>query len=266
MGDKVLHAPFDPQAISTAIDVGCGTGIVTDRIARQLPSAKVYGIDLSNVPEATTPRPSNVSFVKGNFRELCKNGVEHTSASDEKNEPKFLSESSVDYAFSRLLWPGMTDWPGYVADVYRTLRPGAWFEVHESHLILYKNGQAIPTKPDGVYSRFRRELRKKGMDMDIAVHVGGYFHAAGFEDVRMFEYKLPMGEQDPRMPGDKEWPALARETFGDSFASLKAVAFKDQVLSKQENEDIELERRGWAEEEKGKHFKFYVIIGRKPLS
>lgn len=46
-----------------AVDVGCGTGIATIQIAGMLPSAKVYGLDISPVPEAVQKMaPANVAW------------------------------------------------------------------------------------------------------------------------------------------------------------------------------------------------------------
>ena len=53
--------------ISRVVDVGCGTGVATIQIATMVPSAKVYGLDITLVPENVQKlAPANVAWAVGN--------------------------------------------------------------------------------------------------------------------------------------------------------------------------------------------------------
>lgn len=98
MNGRVLHSPLSATSIHKALDVGCGTGIVTHDIATRFPGAQVYGLDLSPVPHVRAKLP-NIEYVQGNI----------TDISDSR-----FHVGSFDLIFSRLLIAGMTDWKGYV--------------------------------------------------------------------------------------------------------------------------------------------------------
>ncbi len=57
--------------VSKAVDVGCGTGVATVQIAGMFPSAKVYGLDISPVPEAVQKMaPANAAWAVGNILDV----------------------------------------------------------------------------------------------------------------------------------------------------------------------------------------------------
>jgi trans-aconitate methyltransferase len=123
MNDHLIHSPLAPQNVHKALDIGCGTGAMTHRIASEFPHAKVYGLDLSPVPNIREKLP-NIEYIQANFNDIT--GPEEPDAR--------FKPASFDYLFSRLLLLGMTDWPGYVARTVALVRPGV--RQHEqSHLL-----------------------------------------------------------------------------------------------------------------------------------
>ena len=57
--------------MSKAVDVGCGTGVATVQIAGMFPSATVYGLDISPVPEAGRKMaPANTAWAVGNVLDV----------------------------------------------------------------------------------------------------------------------------------------------------------------------------------------------------
>jgi trans-aconitate methyltransferase len=113
MNNKVIHAPLSASSAGKMMDIGCGTGIVTNEIATTFPRARVYGLDLSPVPNVREKLP-NIEYVQGNVMEL----------SDSKTRDPRFENGSFDLIFSRLLIAGMTDWKGYVERCVALTKPG----------------------------------------------------------------------------------------------------------------------------------------------
>lgn len=52
-GHPCLAPTLSMVGMSRAVEIGCGTGIATTKIAEIIPSATVHGLDLSDVPQAS---------------------------------------------------------------------------------------------------------------------------------------------------------------------------------------------------------------------
>ncbi|KAH3919957.1 hypothetical protein HBI56_033120 [Parastagonospora nodorum] len=113
MGKRIIHAPLSATNVHKALDIGCGTGIVTHEIASQFPDAQVYGLDLSPVPNIREKLP-NIEYVQGNIIDI---------ATPHEPDARF-KHNSFDYIFSRFLVVGMTDWEGYIARCVALAKPG----------------------------------------------------------------------------------------------------------------------------------------------
>jgi ubiquinone/menaquinone biosynthesis C-methylase UbiE len=87
-------------------DIACGTGILADRIARELDAAEVYGVDMSDGMLAQAKaRSSQVQWLKGPAEQLpfddgALDAVVTTSAFHFFDQPAALAE------FNRVLAPG----------------------------------------------------------------------------------------------------------------------------------------------------------------
>ena len=145
--------------------MGCGTGIVTDLLAKTFPSASVFGLDLSPVPKDLHNHPRNVKFVQGNILDGLEtlvrltgeinddavnatdrsgetddsptNGGHLSSTSIRRNSGKGLVNAQFDLIFSRLLVLGMSSWPSYLATASDALLPGGYLELHEFDFAWY---------------------------------------------------------------------------------------------------------------------------------
>lgn len=113
MNNKLIHSPLKQNNIHKALDIGCGTGIITHELASLYPSAEVYGVDLSPVPNIREKLP-NITYIEGNINELA----------DGPNRDPSFEAGSFDYIFSRFLVLGMTGWKGYVERCTSLLKPG----------------------------------------------------------------------------------------------------------------------------------------------
>lgn len=112
MHGRVIHASLEhPHRI---LDVGCGTGIVSCILSQMFPSAKVYGVDLSEVP-ATSAKPENVSFIHGVMPRMV-----------DSDDTGIFAEASFDLVFSRLLVAGMCGWQEYIKTAAKLVKPGGY--------------------------------------------------------------------------------------------------------------------------------------------
>lgn len=250
MHDTVIHAPLSPaQAKGTLVDIGCGTGIVTYKIADLFPSAKhVYGIDLSAVP-ISDKAPSNVEFVQGDVRQLID--------SDER-----LAASSVDFVFSRLLVCGMTDWPGYVKDVFKLLRPGGYAEMHEfAYRWFNSSGGEISTNWKWLQA-IRKGAKHRGLDVDCGLNLKPYMQAAGFVDIEVLEFRMPFFIDEKRPETHRIARQFTRQWAG-LYWHMIARLCEPVGYSESEMRGFQEEMKRCFLEEEGKEQILYVVVGRK---
>lgn len=139
IGGCPFLAPINSIATSAskAVDVGCGTGIATVQLAAILPSTKVYGVDLSPVPEAVQRMaPANASWIIGNILE----------AGDDKKpgenimSREVFSPGVLDYIFGRMLFLGINDWPEYFSTASRSLKHGGIIKHQDLDWKFYRAG------------------------------------------------------------------------------------------------------------------------------
>ena len=248
MKGQIIHAPL--QQPSKILEVGSGTGIVTRQLGRDFPNATVYGVDISPVPPSSAT-PGNVSYIQGDIKKLV--------GSDER-----LEEGSTDYIFERLLVCGMTDWPAYVQQLARLLRPGGYLECHEMLYAWYKDGRVI--SDDWKWMKaMHRGGAQLGLDIHVATNVKKYMEDAGLIDVKVAKYEVPYG---PWMA--KERPETKRT--GEEQAKMGPLISQSILpgvtrklgISDDEMTGLKEECRQSLVLEDGKYWPFYVTWGRKP--
>ena len=119
MHNKPVHAPVsDGPGPARILDLGCGVNAsMTIHLAKQFPSAEVYGVDLSSIDIKDVP--SNVSFIQGNVHNLI-------------DKDSRLQRGSADYIYSRFMAAGVEDWLEHIRSISSLLAPGGYLELHES--------------------------------------------------------------------------------------------------------------------------------------
>lgn len=190
MEDKTLHSPLNDENHSRVVDIGCGTGIVTHRIASQFPNAEVFGLDISSVPKLRKTL-KNEKFLVGNI--LTQDATEWL---DEKGRPVFNSKDQVfDLTFSRFLMFGMMDWWGYIQKLFQVVKPGGWAEIQEIDPNMYgPDGKALPREGRFDAGLFNY-LHSKGVDIFVIEKIPDLLRQAGFVDVQMVKYRVSMGDR-----------------------------------------------------------------------
>ena len=254
---RTSHAPL-PAAPSTILDIGCGTGVVTTHFGHTYPSASVYGIDLSPVPDIHRT-PPNVRYIKGDIHNL-----------PTTEEAGGLPPGTADLVFARLLVCGITDWPACIARMRDLVKPGGWIELQDlNNQLLDHTGQRVDEAFEWMRI-LRSALTARGLDPDAGFHAREHMSRAGLVDVHSVEYKFTIGtwmaEREPatrRMGGFKGKgdhvvlatlldEALDRSEYGEE----RRAALKEEM-----RRDMRYRLVG----EEGVYYPFTVTYGRRPL-
>lgn len=252
MSDEIIHAPLHLHTPDKILDVGCGTGAATRTIASKYPSSNVYGLDLTPVPHIPGRDVSaRVHFVQGDILNLGQGETE-------------IREGGFGLIFSRLLVCGMSDWPRYIRETSKLLKEGTgWLEIHDIDLAWYNSSNEIISGKWGWLGVFKQAAAERGLDFTCGSQAGQWMEAVGLVDVQRFEYRWPFGgqwEDEPHMQAFGEYVVAEIPKLFPS--AMEKVLVGKGCPSKQ----IEV----WCEQmkndcrpEKGKHFKFFVTIGRR---
>lgn len=251
--DGPIQAPLSsPNLI---LDIGCGPGIVTRYLSSHFPAAEhVYGIDLCLTPaEPEDSTLANLAFIRGDFRKIA--GV----------DPR-LPYGSADYVYSRLLICGMTEWPGYVRQALKMLKPGGWAEMGDYVERVYYTDMRLVAHEDWEWLRsIRTGGAKQGLDLDAGLNIPRYMEDAGFVDVQTWEHRIPFWRS--AAVERPETKAITEHSIGDPWGLYWHMLPK--LLSGMDYTEGDIQRlrtdmRKDLAEEEGKYQKFCVTIGRKP--
>lgn len=170
------------------LDVGTGTGEWAIRMAEMYPECEVVGTDISAIAE-TESVPVNVFF-------------EIEDAEDWDRPP-----DHYDMIHMRWLAGSFRDWCFIYDCAYYSLKPGGWIEVLD-----FDGPESIPISGDRfppespVHALFRdmhTAAEMAGRKLSIAHLNAPDFMDAGFVDIRVMEYSLPLIFGDPSI--DKIW-------------------------------------------------------------
>lgn len=267
MNNRLVHSLIDKASVHRVLDVGCGTGVVTDYLAREYPEAEVSGLDISPVPNFMN-RPANARFLQGNIL-TEKPGVwlpsTRRTTKHEQQEPSIADTEYFDLIFSRLLVFGLTDWPRYIRTAFSMLKPGGWVEVHDTDFIWFDKDGKVISSDWAWLNRIRASAEARGMDFSCARNARQRMEEVGLVDVRVTEYRWPFGgqwetsllwrewgEYGARGVAELLWHAIPRFMDGQPDGRAEVIARMREEM-----------KRDLMPEE-GKHWTFRVTCGRKP--
>ena len=162
----------------------------------------------------------------------------------------------------------MTDWPGYVRDVFKMLKPGGWAEMGDYvEDVFYTDNRSVPREEWEWLRSIRAGGALHGLDLDAGLNIRQYMEDAGFVDIQRWEYRLPYwkaaGKERP------ETREFTEHAIGDPWGLYWHMLPKLCAPLNYSQKDIDrlrMETRRDLAEEKGKEQLFCVTIGRKPDS
>ncbi|KAK4213071.1 malonyl-O-methyltransferase [Rhypophila decipiens] len=217
LNDRIFLAPINPNDSLRVLDIGTGTGLWAIHLGDEYPGAEtIIGNDLSPIqPEWIPP---NVQFVVDDV------------------ELDWAEPRPFDFIHCRYMAAAIKDWPRLVKQMYENTKPGGWVELQESVNELYSQDGSL--KPDDPMVQMMEGLTKAcemiGRSMNPAPLMEGWIKDAGFVNVTVQKFKLPIGgwPKDPRL---KEVGTLMGVNFTEGVEAFTAALFKDVL--------------GWSQEE-----------------
>ncbi|KAK6337837.1 hypothetical protein TWF696_001316 [Orbilia brochopaga] len=246
LGGKLYMAPIEnPQKI---MDVGTGTGIWAIQMAEEFPEAAVMGNDLSPIQPNWVP--PNVAFEVDDF-----------------NEPWLQTPGSYDFVHSRDCHAAVADWPNFVNNAYKVLKPGGWYESQEHTVEITSDDGSVPE--DHILKQWVIDLteatEKIGKTCHAHPHIDTWMKEAGFVNVKKTYYQLPIGTW-PTDPVDKEIGAFNLINMLDATEGY-TIALYTRVLGKSTEETakaIKEIKKGLKTKSFHMYFRFCVAYGQKP--
>jgi SAM-dependent methyltransferase len=170
---------FDRYRLSGAIDIldlGCGSGEITRRLAGHYPQASLLGIDILDdildiARRTSTPHADRIRYRQGDAFSLP------------------LADQSMDLVTCRHVSQAVPDFPLVLEEITRVLRPGGWLH------LLSEDYSMLQFPVANVEGAFDPDLfwiqngiaflRNVGCDGRIGRHSPALLQAAGYQDVAM---------------------------------------------------------------------------------
>ena len=219
------------------LDVGTGTGQWVYDLCRKFPEALVVGLDL----EPSKPgAPANYASLRANVLD----GLP-------------FMDDRFDFVHQRLLFTGvpLNAWPGLVAELVRTARPGGWIELVEGATRL----EPVSPASDRLSGLLKHLGAARGLDATGAVFdsLDAHLVRAGATMVTKQTAALPVGEWGGRIG------SLMASDMRALFTRLAPGFAAACGVPTSETEDLVLAaQREW--ERHHTTYSFAVAYGQKP--
>jgi ubiquinone/menaquinone biosynthesis C-methylase UbiE len=182
--EQALFARYGLAGAFDALDLGCGSGEITRRLAQRYPQARFLGVDilegnLAHARAANAAFGARVRFAQGDAFALA------------------MPDASFDLVVCRHLSQAVPDFPRVLAEIDRVLRPGGWLHLlSEDYAMLHLPQSA--GDPDAFWQdAVLAFLTRIGCDGRVGRHSPPLLQGLGYRDVRM-DYVVVDTERVPR--------------------------------------------------------------------
>ncbi|KAL1747532.1 S-adenosyl-L-methionine-dependent methyltransferase [Schizophyllum fasciatum] len=194
-----------PGVQRRVLDIGTGGGMWAIQMADEFPSAEVIGVDVAPIQPREVP--SNCTF------ELC----------DCNQSSLPYPDGYFDFIHARTVHTGFVDYPQFIRECARLLRPGGLIVLIEPDITprvgerdrrASTSRQARDPNPvygwTNVWKTYEACLRRLGVDPTVPAHLSEYLTQTGeFDKVVKQDGKIPVGfwPEDPETltVGQLQW-------------------------------------------------------------
>ncbi|TEY59441.1 hypothetical protein BOTCAL_0192g00040 [Botryotinia calthae] len=260
IGGFPLLAPLQTlNNISKVVDIGCGTGVATIQIATILPSATIYGLDLTPVPEESKRMaPGNVVWAQGNVLD-----VDHNQPDSGILSREIFKLGKFDYVFGRMLFLSISNWPNYFSTTSHALRSGGIIEHQDLDWKFYRVGTSECVSDDWEWHKaVLSGARKSGLSTISGSGAAALMTECDLEviNVQSFEFSFSASSRTPKSQAMAryvqaklipQYPELLRKMLG----AIGISGEKLETLTRACLHDIN--------SEEGLYQKYTVTIARK---
>ena len=116
----------------------------------------------------------------------------------------------------------VADWPGFIRRIYDHVKPGGYFESHESAVWARSDDGSL--KEGSALMEWQQAVNfagdKSGRELNIYHKLKDWMIAAGFEDVSLSVYALPFSPwpRDPHLKAIGKYQAVQLQQAIDSYS------------------------------------------------
>lgn len=263
MQNKPFHSPVNALDVKVAVDIGCGTGVMTLLMAEYFPNATIYGVDLSPVPataqEEAKRLGGRVQFIEGNMFNLV-------------DKHPALGSGTADFVYHRLLVAAQKSYLEYLRNVVMPLlRPGGWVEMHDTPALrwyqddLRTPGSAKKISNDWLWIKPWNEGAAPRLGVqDTFLSIVSSLQLLDFEDATQKIYKLYWAPVKDR-PETNKWAAYAPRRVADAFSVSIPKALTGAELQSVGAENLERSiRETVGKPKEGMYWPMIAAWARKP--
>lgn len=116
----------------------------------------------------------------------------------------------------------MSDWPRFISRIFDSVKPGGYFETHESAVWAWSDDGSL--KPDSALMEWQKAINfagdQSGRELNIYHKLKDWLIDAGFEDVSLSVYALPFSPwpRDPHLKALGKYQAVQLQQAIDSYS------------------------------------------------
>lgn len=177
-----------------------------------------------------------------------------------------LQNGTFDFVFHRMLVAGITDWPAYVQNCFKLLRPGGYVEFQDNPFRWYDIDSRDISREWQWLDIMKACAARKGVDLTAPERMSAYLHEAGFVDVneKAFIWSRS-GEPWETYPDSNEIGEYSVRELRFTAAAMLAKLMQDS--GEYGEAEVQAQREALLRDNdmaKGGHSKLLVVCGRKP--